>query len=126
MSDGCKATTKAGSPCSAQLWRDGWCRWHHPSLEKERGAWRRQGGEGRSNVKRAAKRIPRTLIDVQAALFRALAAVEAGELEPAKAQAMSALARAVVAVHGAGELEERLRALEAEAPAEPSWRGSVR
>jgi len=50
---------------------------------------------------------------VQAALLRALAAVEAGELEPARANAMGALARAIVLVTEVGTLEERIAALEA-------------
>jgi len=50
---------------------------------------------------------------VQGTLLRALAAVEAGELEPARANAMGALARAIVTVTEYATLEERIAALEA-------------
>ncbi len=107
--------TVRGNPCSAQAWRDGMCRWHHPDLEAERGAWRERGGQNRSNAARASKRLPRELKDVQLALCRALAALEAGDLEPQRATAMAALGRAIVTVTEAGTLEERLAALEARA-----------
>ena len=112
MDGRCSATTTSGAACNAQPWRDGRCRWHHPALSQERAAWRRKGGEGRSAANRAAKRLPRTLLDVQAALLRALAAVEAGELEPARANAMGALARALVTVTEYATLEARIDALE--------------
>jgi len=46
-----------------------------------------------------------------------MAAVEAGELEPARATALAALARAFLAVAEAGELEARLTELERRAEA---------
>ena len=46
-------------------------------------------------------------------LEAALGEVYRGELDPRQAQAMASLAGAVVRVITAGELEERLRALEA-------------
>jgi len=52
---------------------------------------------------------------VQLALCRALAALEAGDLEPQRATAMAALGRAIVTVTEAGTLDERLAALEAAA-----------
>ena len=108
----CTATAASGAPCNAQAWRDGLCRWHHPALAAERAAWRRRGGEGRSTANRAGKRLPKTLLDVQGALLRALAAVEAGELEPARANAMAGLARALVTVTEYATLEQRIAALE--------------
>ena len=113
MVETCTSQTGRGKPCSAQTWRDGMCRWHHPDLETERAAWRERGGQNRSNAARASKRLPRELKDVQLALCRALAALEAGDLEPQRATAMAALGRAIVTVTEAGTLEERLAALEA-------------
>ncbi len=113
MVDGCSAMAANGSPCRAQVWRDRLCRWHHPDLVAERDEWRRKGGAGRSNLNRADKRLPRSHRDVRDALLRALSAVEAGDLEPAKAQAMSSLARAFVTVAESGDLDERVAALEA-------------
>ena len=112
MLDRCSATTQGGAPCNAQAWRDGLCRWHHPALEDDRAAWRRRGGEGRSTANRAGKRLPKTLLDVQGALLRALAAVEAGELEPARATALGSLARALVTVTEYATLEGRIAELE--------------
>jgi hypothetical protein len=63
-----------------------------------------------------------TLRDVQALLCRALRQVERGGLEPGPANAMSSLARAIAAVAQAGDLEERLTALEAAAAStEKRW-----
>jgi hypothetical protein len=45
-------------------------------------------------------------------LEKALVDVESGRRTPSEAQAMAALARAIVTVFQAGELEERMRALE--------------
>ena len=104
---------KDGGPCGAQARPGGaWCNWHDPDLEGERVAWRRKGGEGRSTANRAGKRLPKTLQDVQGALLRALAAVEAGELEPARANAMAGLGRAVVVVTEYATLESRIADLE--------------
>ena len=56
--------------------------------------------------------MPPRLIPVFDRLETALARLDAGELEPKRAQAMAAVARAMVSVLQAGELEERLRRLE--------------
>jgi hypothetical protein len=123
MVERCTATAKSGRPCTAQAYRDGLCRWHHPDLEAERAAWRRKGGAGRATAQRAAKRLPSTLQDVQALLLGAMRGVEAGALEPSRAQALAALARAVVVVHEHGALEARLAALEAAAGLAGAERG---
>jgi hypothetical protein len=111
----CSARNKDGRPCSAQAWRDGLCRWHHPDLEAERNEGRRRGGQNRSNAARARKALAgdiRDLGDVKARLMRALAKVEAGALEPPVAGAMANLARAIATIAQVGEMEERLRSLE--------------
>jgi len=114
MADRCLGRNKDGGACSAQPPPGaGHCLWHDPARETERATWRRRGGAGRSTANRAAKRLPKSLGDVQGTLLRALAAVEAGELEPARANAMGALARAIVTVSEYGTLEERIAALEA-------------
>lgn len=112
MLQGCSGRNRGGEPCNAQAWRDGLCRWHHPDLAEDRAGWRRKGGEGRSTAARVHKRLPKTLLDVQGALLRALAAVEAGELEPARANAMGSLARALVVVTEYAMLEDRVAELE--------------
>ncbi len=69
---------------------------------------------GRSNAQRAQKALGdgNDLTAVQARLVGALEKVEEGTLEPARATAMAALARAIVAVAVPGELNERLTAME--------------
>jgi len=111
----CSATTKDGRLCSAQAWKDALCRWHRPHLREERDAWRRKGGERRSNKARARKQLPdelMTLREVQATLCRALRSLEAGEMAPAVANALGGLGRSIASVAAAGDLEERLTALE--------------
>lgn len=112
MVEGCTGQNRDGGECHAQAWRDRLCRWHHPDLAAERATWRRKGGEGRSTANRTHKRLPKTLLDVQGALLRALAAVELGDLEPARANAMAALARATVTVTEYATFESRIAELE--------------
>ncbi len=114
----CKATTVAGSACSAQPVRpDGFCYWHSPALTTERDAARRRGGEHRSNRLRAAKAMPAALTsdDLLVTLSRVIAKTENGEIEPGPANAISSLARAMNAIRETTELERRLSDLEARA-----------
>ena len=112
----CSGTNKDGSACSGQA-RPGraWCSWHDPQLDARRAEWRRRGGVSRSNRARATKALPADLMsmpELQGALCRALRRVESGELEPGRANAMAALARAITSVVEAGEVQDRLAALE--------------
>jgi hypothetical protein len=112
----CQGITHKGTPCNTTTRPDSsWCVWHDPALEEERNTWRRKGGRGKSNVRRAAKRLPEDLHDVQLVLLRTLQGIEDGTLEPKRAQALAAVARAFCTVHEKGELERRL----AEAPLNP-------
>lgn len=112
----CKATSRDGSPCSAQA-RSGshYCLWHDPELAGQRSVWRSKGGAHRSNAARARKQLSgdlRDLVGVKAALLRAMERVEQGELEPGPAQAMAGLARAIVTVSSAADFEDRIAILE--------------
>lgn len=111
----CTATTQGGVACNAQAWKDGLCRWHHPSLAAERKEWSRKGGEGRSNASRARKALPRDLRDTLDALYRVLHGVEEGTVEPARANAVATVARAICAVQEVGDFERRLGELESRA-----------
>lgn len=116
----CAGMNKDGiTPCSADA-REGsrYCTWHDPALEADRKRWRREGGKAKSNRRRAAKELELAAAGVgqlPAVLFRALGRVESGEIEPAVANAMASLSRAIVTVQQAHELEERLQALESRA-----------
>ncbi len=57
--------------------------------------------------------VPPRLVSVYDALEAALTEVHDGRLDPKQASAMAALARAMVAVLTAGELEQRVRDIEA-------------
>lgn len=117
MPSQCTGRNKAGLPCSAQVWKDGLCRWHHPALEAQRMEERRRGGQARSNAARAAKAMPGVMShdQVLATVGNALTSVFAGDLEPGVANAVANLARSWVAVNEAGALariEERVLELE--------------
>ena len=109
----CKALNAAGTPCGAQARPDlqGYCPWHAPELEAERVTWRKRGGHARSNANRARKAM-KSAADVTPVLWTALNDLAAGTLEPARGTAMAAVARALVALHEATEMEERISALE--------------
>ncbi|MDP9357795.1 MAG: hypothetical protein M3R02_21405 [Chloroflexota bacterium] len=115
----CKGANAAGQPCDAKPVRpSGWCYWHDLALEAERTEGRRKGGAARSNRARAKKRLPAeslTLQEVQGLLSVALKGVLAGRIEPGIANASANVARAIAAVAQAGEIEERITALEAAA-----------
>lgn len=116
----CAGMNKDGiTPCSADA-REGsrYCTWHDPALEADRKRWRREGGKAKSNRRRAEKELQLAAAGVgqlPAVLFRALGKVESGEIDPRVGSSMATIARAIVDVQQAGELEERLTALESRA-----------
>ena len=111
--DRCRAIKKSGVPCSARAVRQGYCFGHAPDLEEKRQEARRRGGSSTSRAARAGKLLPIRLRPVADALESAIGEVHRGELDPRNAQAMASLAGALVKVMTSGELEERMRALEA-------------
>ena len=115
MATMCSGRNRTGQPCGAQVWQDGQCRWHHPGLEAERAGWRERGGQNRANTVRARKRIADTILepsDIQGILGDTLRAVIAGTLEPGVGNAAANIARVLIAVREATEIETRLTALE--------------
>ena len=70
------------------------------------------GGRATSRAERAGKLLPSRLQPVVTILENALGEVHSGKLDPRAASAMASLAGALVRTITAGELEERLRALE--------------
>lgn len=116
MDTGCKAITTAGTPCSAtpRPGRD-WCRWHDPDLAEKRQAERVAGGEARSNKRRARKLLLDARMspaEIEGLLSRGMVQVMTGKMAPGMLSAIAAGARAYVAVREAGEVEERLAAIE--------------
>ena len=104
----CVSTRQDGAPCTAQAGASGYCIGHDPGALEAR----RKGGHGKSRAERAAKLLPARLQPMVSLLEDALGEVHRGELDPRAASAMASLAGALVRTITAGELEERLRALE--------------
>ncbi len=111
----CKATTAAGSPCSAQPIRDdGHCYWHSPAIAAERDAARRRGGANKSNKTRMAKASQGMAMDeVQILLAAVLKGTITGRFTPGQASAAAAVARAMATIHQSVQLEQRLAEVEA-------------
>src|SRR5215212_4634152 len=115
----CTATTKEGKPCSAQP-RPGrpYCLWHDPDAAAERRRNAAKGGQSRSNLARLKRALPTESLafgDVQRVLGAVLRDLLAGKLDPPVANAAANVARAFAAIAQAGEMDERLRELEARA-----------
>src|SRR5262245_54311406 len=110
----CAAARADGRPCGAPpLPGRRFCFAHDPARAAERTAARQRGGRNRGHLVRLRAMTPPRLVAVFDVLERALAEVHAGDLDPKQAQAMAALASAMVRALTAGELEQRVRALEA-------------
>jgi hypothetical protein len=113
MVERCTAINKDGTPCSAQAARGTLCRWHDPALANERAAWRAKGGANKSNKARAKKAAEgMELSELQGLLSLVLRGVITGRFTPGQATAAAALARAMVTIREAGEIEARLSQLE--------------
>ena len=105
----CTSTRRDGAPCTAQAGTSGYCIGHDPGAVEAR----RKGGHATSRAERAGKLLPARLQPVISLLENALGEVHRGELDHRQAAAMASLAGALIRAMTAGELEERLRALEA-------------
>lgn len=115
----CQATTKRGRPCQAPAGPDGYCFWHSPARAAERAQARRKGGQARHGraVRHITEDTPPTALqtpeDALTVLEHALGVALALEPSHAQVRALTSLALAALRVHEAGELEQRLAALEA-------------
>jgi hypothetical protein len=90
----------------------GLCFAHDPQNRAQATAARRRGGENRSTVARASRRMPRDMQELSKRILAAFTAVENGDLDPARAHAMGRLVAAYVQLHEVAETEQRLAALE--------------
>jgi hypothetical protein len=109
----CGATSKNGQQCRAlALAGSPFCFSHAPERAQERAEARKRGGFNSSTAARLQRLIPARLISIYDVLEASLLEVHDGKLEPARATAMAAISRAMVTILTAGELEERLRAVE--------------
>lgn len=111
----CRGTRVDGRRCESEIiGRSGFCFAHDPDREEARARARRCGSRASSKLHRARRLAPPVLVEVYDELEKALDEVHRGDLSPHRAQAMAALARAMVTVLTAGEREEDLRGQEAE------------
>jgi hypothetical protein len=109
----CTGITRTGKKCPNPAIRGDFCFAHAPDLAAARKQGNRAGGYGKRTERRIAKRMPADLKDTLATLYRVMAAVESGEMEPARASAIAAVSRAIVGVYDAGLVEAKLAELEA-------------
>jgi hypothetical protein len=109
----CEGTRQDGRRCGGPALSDSLYFFAQgPKRAAAREAAQRKGGHNRASIVRLRALVPPRLIDVYDQLETALSEVHEGTLKPGPALAMAALARAMVAVLQAGELEERVRELE--------------
>ena len=109
----CTATKRDGRPCTTPTLPDSpYCFAHDPALANQRLAAQRKGGRNRSSAHRLQKRVPTSLRDAEAALYRMLERLETGDAEAVTANAMSSVCRALVSLHEPGDLERRLDVIE--------------
>jgi hypothetical protein len=87
----------------------GYCFVHDPALIAQRTAANQKGGEHSAQVSRLRRS---RLSDVLDRLHDAMQEMNSEKFDHVKAAAMASVARAIVAVMEAGEMEERLRILE--------------
>lgn len=112
----CQGRRRDGRPCTSPLvGSDGYCFAHSPTRVAEQRAAQQRGGLHKANLVRLRRLCPPRLVPIFEQLETALGEVHSGTLDPRAAVAMAALARALVAVLQAGEVEQRLRELEARA-----------
>ncbi len=109
----CAGTRADGQPCGAPIaGDDGYCYSHDPTRSIERHLARRRGGQNSASAARLRGLVPPRLLSVYGRLEAALEDVRTGTLTPQQATAMASVARALVSVLTAGELEQRVRDLE--------------
>lgn len=105
----CQGTRKDGEPCGAfALPGSPWCFAHNPGQDERRAAARQKGGRNSSKLARLQAALPPALRELYGTLVEALGQVHEGALPPGRAQAMAALARTIVSVLQAGDLEARM------------------
>lgn len=110
----CSATTHAGTRCPNRVMPGKTqCFTHDPDTIERRRYGSREGGKGKSNERRAYKKIPSDIRSTLTVLFDTLEGVRNGSIAPAQAQAIASLSRAIVSAWEAGSVEAKLRELEA-------------
>ncbi len=115
MAATCQAIARSGRPCSSPpLAGSSWCWIHDPAAGEARREASRKGGHARSNQARARKRIPDAMgtDELNGYLSLLFKGVIGGRIEPKVGTAAATIARAMLEVRSASEIEDRLAELE--------------
>jgi hypothetical protein len=124
MDTHCIATRKNGEPCKGTpLAGRPYCFSHDPDLAERRAEGRAQGGYGKSTSARARKHLRSASLeasDIHGLLSDALVKVSEGEMEPNVGTALASMAKALVSIHEATMLTERIEELERAAGITPA------
>ena len=118
MTGKCSAITKAGARCTRPALAGGQhCLMHSPDHVEVRREAARRGGRNRSAKARAAKLIPEAMSaeDLAGHLSLLFTTTMAGKIEPKVATACATVARTLLEVRTATELEQRISELEGRA-----------
>jgi hypothetical protein len=118
MAARCSAIARSGARCSSPVLPDSaYCFVHCPSAADRRREASKKGGRNRANKARAAALIPQAMSaeDLAGWLSHLFKEVMSGRIEPRVGTAAATIAKALMDVRQAGEVEERLAALEAQA-----------
>jgi len=130
----CHGITRAGERCRARpLVGATYCLNHSPTItDAQRRAWAARGGANSSARARAKAALPAAAMgadEIGSWLGICFKRVIAERMDPSVANAVSGMAKAMLAVQAASEIEERLAALEeavaAQAPAATNRRYSA-
>lgn len=109
----CKAKTKNGTRCQAHAGEDGYCFFHSPTKAEDRAKAHRRGGLAKLIKKVSGE--PIQIVNI-ADVLRLINAVilDSWELEntPARSRALLAAGEAAINAMQAGELAQRVKALE--------------
>lgn len=114
----CTATNRDGTPCRGTVLPNGThCFAHDERLSEQRRQWAVDAGKAKSNAARMRKTLGTgvatlALSEVDALLCIALKGVLSGRLEPGVATSAATVAKSIMAIRTASDLESRLAALE--------------
>ncbi|MGI8545898.1 MAG: hypothetical protein ACR2M1_00965 [Gemmatimonadaceae bacterium] len=114
----CTATNRDGTPCQGTALPNGThCFAHDERLAQQRRQWAVDAGKAKSNAARMRKSLGTgaetlALSEVDALLCTALKGVLTGKLEPGIATSAATVAKSIMAIRTASDLESRLAQLE--------------
>jgi hypothetical protein len=109
----CAGQRRDGQPCRAPATIGPHCIGHAPALARKREQGRREGGLNKARAIRLGRLCPPRLVKTFNILEQVLDELHKGTLPPQVGSAMAAVAGQMARILVAGEIEARLRALEA-------------